>query len=76
MNKARSAKPRPEPEDAETLARTVNAEPWEPLPGMVKRRCLRCGYFFAVKAGLAERTATCPDCAPAQRFPAGSLPPP
>jgi hypothetical protein len=48
------------------LARAVNAEPWEPLPGMVKRRCLRCGYWFAVKAEQAETTATCPDCAPAE----------
>ena len=26
--------------DPETLARTANAEPWEPLPGMVKRQCV------------------------------------
>jgi hypothetical protein len=54
---------KPETADAEALARAVNAEPWEPLPGMVKRRCLRCGYLFAVKAGEAQTTATCPDCA-------------
>jgi hypothetical protein len=30
---------------------------------MVKRRCLRYGYFFAVKVEEAEATATCPDCA-------------
>jgi hypothetical protein len=66
LNKRRPAKLRPEPEDAETLARAVNAEPWQPLPGMVKRRCLRCGYWFAVKVEEAETAATCPDCAPSQ----------
>ena len=50
--------------DAEAVARAVNAEPWEPLPGMAKRRCLRCRYLFAVMAEEAETTATCPDCAP------------
>jgi hypothetical protein len=52
--------------DAETLARAVNALPWEPLPGMVKRRCLRCGYLFAVNAARADVAACCPDCAPPQ----------
>jgi hypothetical protein len=33
---------------------------------MVKKRCLKCHYWFAVKAELAETTATCPDCAPSQ----------
>ena len=28
---------KPETADAEALARAVNAQPWEPLPGMVKR---------------------------------------
>jgi hypothetical protein len=73
MSKRRRERLRPEPEDAETLARAVNAEPWEPLPGMVKRRCLRCGYFFAVRAEESEATGSCPDCAPAQpRIPASS----
>jgi hypothetical protein len=31
-NKRRPAKLRPEPEDAETLARAVNAEPWQRCP--------------------------------------------
>jgi hypothetical protein len=62
LNKRRVAKPRPEPEDAERLARAVNATDWTPLPGMVKRQCLRCRYWFAVKAEAAEMTATCPDC--------------
>jgi hypothetical protein len=31
----------------ETAARAVNAEPWQPPPGMVKRQCPRCRYFFA-----------------------------
>jgi hypothetical protein len=41
---------------------------------MLKRQCLRCRYFFAMKAELAERTATCPNCAPAQLFRAGIRP--
>ena len=41
-------------------ARAINAEPWEPLPGMEKRRCPRCSYFFAAKVGVTERR--CPDC--------------
>jgi hypothetical protein len=52
----------PEPADTDALARAVNAEPWEPLPGMVKKRCSRGRYFFAVKAEAAETTAACPDC--------------
>ena len=60
--------------DDEYEARRINAEPWEPLPGMTKKRCSQCRYWFAVKAELAERTATCPNCAPAQRFPAGIRP--
>jgi hypothetical protein len=52
--------------ELEQEARAVNALPWEPLAGMVKRRCLKCRYFFAVRAELAETTATCPDCAPSQ----------
>src|SRR6516165_10194668 len=24
---------------------------WEPLPGMVKRQCLRCRYWFAASSG-------------------------
>jgi hypothetical protein len=46
-------------------------DPWQlealrALPGMVKRQCLRCAYWFAVKAEAAETTATCLDCAPSQ----------
>jgi len=49
--------------DAEATARTVNAQPWEPLPGMVKKQCSWCHYFFAVPADEAEATSRCPDCA-------------
>jgi hypothetical protein len=56
--------------ELEAEARAINAEPWEPLPGMVKKRCLRCHYLFAVKMEEADVTACCPDCAPSQRFPA------
>lgn len=52
--------------ELEQEARAVNATDWEPLPGMVRKRCLRCRYLFAVKLEEAEVTATCPDCAPSQ----------
>jgi len=57
MNKRRG---KPVPEDAEAVARRVNAQPWEPLPGMVKLRCPDCHYWFAA-ADL--RTPRCQDCA-------------
>jgi hypothetical protein len=37
----------------EATARAINAQPWEPLPGMLKRRCLRCRYVFAVRLEVA-----------------------
>jgi hypothetical protein len=37
-----------------------NAEPRKPLPGMAKKRCSRCHYWFA--ATEAEATSRCPDC--------------
>jgi hypothetical protein len=52
--------------ELEQEARAINAMPWEPMPGMVKRRCLRCRFVFAVKAEEAESTGACPDCAPSQ----------
>ena len=44
--------------DEEPDARAINAEPWEPLPDMVKLRCQVCGYWFAAPAADTE---TCPD---------------
>ena len=40
-------------------ARAINAQPWEPLPGMVKLRCAACGFWFAAPAAGVKR---CPDC--------------
>jgi hypothetical protein len=38
-------------------AMQINAEPWEPLPGMVKVQCEECWFFFAAP----HHTATlCP----------------
>jgi hypothetical protein len=37
-------------EDEEADARAVNAQPWEPPPGMVKRQCPYCRYFFAARS--------------------------
>jgi hypothetical protein len=48
----------------EATARTINAEPWDPLPGMTKVQCPKCRYFFAATALL------CPDCAGAGTRPA------
>jgi hypothetical protein len=47
--------------DEEPDARAVNAEPWEPLPGMMKRQCSQCRYFFATPE--ATPASLCPDCA-------------
>ncbi len=43
-------------------ARAINAEPWEPPPGMIKRRCPWCGYFFASQVTAADAVMLCPDC--------------
>ena len=44
----------------ETRARAVNAEPWDPPPGMVKRQCPRCRYFFAALPDADD--PHCADC--------------
>ena len=51
-------------EDEEADARAINAQPWEPPPGMVKRQCPYCRYFFAAPS-IAEAELLCPDCAAA-----------
>jgi hypothetical protein len=45
---------------AEAAARAINAEPWEPLPGMVKQQCPGCRYWFAARPASLE--PRCPDC--------------
>jgi hypothetical protein len=60
LSQKRRAQPCLEPQDAEALARAINAEPWEPLPGMVKRQCPVCRYFFAALPDAAK--PLCPDC--------------
>jgi hypothetical protein len=47
--------------EAEVTARAINAGPWEPFPGMVKRQCPQCRYFFASPVDSPERR--CTDCA-------------
>ena len=49
--------------ELEQDARKLNAEPWEPPPGMVKKQCSWCRYYFAVPVDEAEVTSRCPDCA-------------
>jgi hypothetical protein len=51
---------KPAPAEAEEVARAINAEPWEPMAGMVKRLCPQCRYFFASPADRTEpRCANC-----------------
>ena len=52
-------------EDVEADARAINAEPWDPPPGMVKRECPHCRYFFAALSIEPEAVLRCPDCAAA-----------
>jgi hypothetical protein len=51
--------------DEEADARAINAQPWEPPPGMVKRQCSHCRYFFAAPSIEPEAVLRCPDCAAA-----------
>jgi len=46
-----------EPSD-DASARAINAQAWEPPPGMVKRQCR---YWFAASPHSSEEC--CPDCA-------------
>jgi hypothetical protein len=58
----------------EAAARAANAEPWEPMPGMVKRQCPQCRYLFAVPVAAGEdRKLLLPGLQP--HSPAGSLSP-
>ena len=41
------------------VAHAENDQPWEPLPGMLKLRCLKCHYWFA---SPGREIRTCPDC--------------
>jgi hypothetical protein len=43
----------------DALARAINSEPWQPLPGMVKLRCQLCAYWFATRDADVPY---CPDC--------------
>jgi hypothetical protein len=51
-------------EDEEADARAINAQPWEPPPGMIKRQCPYCRYLFAAPIE-PEAVLLCPDCAAA-----------
>jgi hypothetical protein len=52
---------KPAAAEAEATARAINAQPWEPILGMVKRQCPECRYFFASPVDNTERR--CADCA-------------
>jgi uncharacterized paraquat-inducible protein A len=49
--------------EVEREARVINAQLWEPLPGMTKKRCSQCRYWIAVPITETEATSRCPDCA-------------
>ncbi len=49
--------------ELEAEARATNEAPWDPPSGMVKKRCSRCHYWFAVPEAEAQATSRCPDCA-------------
>jgi hypothetical protein len=46
--------------ELEQEARAINATDWQSLPGMVKRQCDWCRYWFAAPAESHDRR--CPDC--------------
>jgi len=39
------------------------------MPGMVKRRCIACGFWYAADPAVTERR--CPDCIPGATPPVG-----
>ena len=47
----------------------INEQPWEPMPGMVKRQCPDCRYWFAapVNRALEPRCVDCADKLPRGR---------
>ena len=44
--------------ELEVEARAINATNWEPLSGMVKKRCSQCRYWFAVPCCGPARLST------------------
>ena len=54
---------RPAAVGREAEVRAINATNWQPIAGMVKKRCSRCSFWFAVPIPKAEATSRCPDCA-------------
>jgi hypothetical protein len=45
----------------EATTRAINAKPWEPMPGMIKRQCPQCRYWFAAPVNRIIEPR-CPDC--------------
>ena len=46
--------------ELEVEARAINATDWQPPPGMVKKQCSQCRYWFAAPIAKAEATSRCP----------------
>ena len=44
--------------ELEVEARAINAADWEPLAGMVKKRCSQCRYWYAVPCCGPARLST------------------
>lgn len=44
---------------SELMARAINAEAWEPPPGQVKLRCMKCEFYYASWDQWSE---LCHDC--------------
>lgn len=65
LTDAGSPDPRDTYEHDNGYARAINAQPWDPLPGMVKRCCDRCAFYFATQADA--QLSLCPQCTIAQR---------
>ena len=57
----------------EATSRAISAQPWEPLPGMEKRQCPECRYFFAAESASGE--PRCPDCVAFGSKPVSADPP-
>lgn len=51
--------PKPDKPKSISVLRIENEQPWEPLPGMLKRRCQRCHFWFAAPDMTVGHCADC-----------------
>ena len=57
---------------AERVARAINAQPWDPPPGLAKRECPQCRYLFAALPDSEE--LRCRDCVGLSKRTASAVP--